>query len=72
MEPTRNIILKRLQLVGHVMGMNGNGVSKKALKGYTCCVQALRSPKEAFAAAMQSCRERCEKCVCLQGVYVEK
>ena len=31
-----------------------------------------RTPKEAFAAAMQSWRERCEKCVCLQGDYVEK
>ena len=30
------------------------------------------SPKEAFAAAMQSWRERCEKCVCLHGDYVEK
>ena len=36
------------------------------------CVQVLRSPKEAFAAAMQSWRERCEKCVCLQGDYIEK
>ena len=36
------------------------------------CVQVLKSPKEAFAAAMQSWRERCEKCVCLQGDYVEK
>ena len=36
------------------------------------CVQVLRFPKEAFAAAMQSWRERCEKCVCLQGDYVEK
>ena len=39
---------------------------------YTWCFQVLRSPKEAFAAAMQSGRERCEKCVCLQGDYVEK
>ena len=39
---------------------------------YTWCVQVLRSPKEAFAAAMQLWRERCEKCVCLQGDYVEK
>ena len=39
---------------------------------YTWCVQVLRSPKEAFAAAMQSWRERCEKYVCLQGDYVEK
>ena len=39
---------------------------------HTWCVQVLRSPKEAFAAAMQSWRERCEKCVCLQGDYVEK
>ena len=38
----------------------------------TQCVQVLRSPKEAFAAAMQSWREHCEKCVCLQGDYVEK
>ena len=38
----------------------------------TWCVQVLRSPTEAFAAAMQSWRERCEKCVCLQGDYVEK
>ena len=38
----------------------------------TWCVQVLRSPKEAFAAAMQSWRQRCEKCVCLQGDYVEK
>ena len=39
---------------------------------YTWCFRVLRSPKEAFAAAMQSWRERCEKCVCLQGDYVEK
>ena len=38
----------------------------------TWCVQVLRSPTEAFAAAMQSWRERYEKCVCLQGDYVEK
>ena len=38
----------------------------------TWCVQDLRSPKEAFAAAMQSWRERSEKCVCLQGDYNEK
>ena len=31
-----------------------------------------RTPKEAFAAAMQPWRERCEKCVRLQGDYVEK
>ena len=40
--------------------------------GCTWCVQVLKSPKEAFAAAMQLWRERCEKCVCLQGDYVEK
>ena len=39
---------------------------------HTWCVQVLRSPKEASVAAMQSWRERCEKCVCLQGDYVEK
>ena len=31
-----------------------------------------RTPKEAFAAAMQSWLEHCEKCVRLQGYYVEK
>ena len=31
-----------------------------------------RTPKEAFAAATQSWRQRCEKCVRLQGDYVEK
>ena len=44
----------------------------KPVERITWCVQVLRSPKEAFAAAMQSWRERCEKCVCLQGDYVEK
>ena len=43
---------------------------------YTCYhtwwIQVQRSPKEAFAAAMQSWREHCKKCVCLQGDYVEK
>ena len=39
---------------------------------YTWCVQVLRSPKKAFAVAMQSWRERCEKCVCLQSDYVDK
>ena len=48
-----------------------NGSAYKTLL-LTWCVQVLRSPKEAFAAAMQSWRERCEKCVCLQGDYVEK
>ena len=38
----------------------------------TSCVQVLRSPKSAFAVAMQSWRERCEKYVCLQGDCVEK
>ena len=38
----------------------------------TWYVHILRSPKEAFAAAMQSWRERGEKCVCLQGDYDEK
>jgi len=31
-----------------------------------------QTPKEAFALAMQSWRQCCEKCVCLQGDYVEK
>ena len=50
--------------------LKNEGMSEKVLN--TWCVQVLRSPKEAFAAAMQSWRERCEKCVCLQGDYVEK
>ena len=47
-------------------------LTSRLVVGSTWCVQVLRSPKEAFAAAMQSWRERCEKCVCLQGDYVEK
>jgi len=31
-----------------------------------------RTPKEAFAVATQSWRQHCEKCVRLQGDYVEK
>jgi len=31
-----------------------------------------RTPKGEFVAAMQSWRQRCKKCVCLQGDYVEK
>jgi len=31
-----------------------------------------RTPKEAFATAMQSWHQCCEKCVRLQGDYVEK
>jgi len=31
-----------------------------------------RTPKEAFAVAMQLWHQSCEKCVCLQGDYVEK
>ncbi|PNF26656.1 hypothetical protein B7P43_G06820 [Cryptotermes secundus] len=31
-----------------------------------------QTPREAFAAAMESWRRRCEKCVRLQGDYVEK
>ena len=53
------------------MCVRGCDSSKKAERRVTWCVQVLRSPKEAFAAAMQSWRERCEKCVCLQGDYVE-
>ena len=52
-----------------------NDTARKQQKEFgesTWCVQVLRSPKEAFAAAMQSWRERCEKCVCLQGDYIEK
>ena len=50
-----------------------NGIRSLAFVKYcTWCVQVLRSPKEEFGAAMQSWRERCEKCVCLHGDYVEK
>ena len=31
-----------------------------------------RTPKEAFAVAMQSWHQHCEKCVRLQGDYIEK
>jgi hypothetical protein len=31
-----------------------------------------QTPTEAFAAAMESWRRRCKKCVQLQGDYVEK
>ncbi|PSN42709.1 hypothetical protein C0J52_14301 [Blattella germanica] len=31
-----------------------------------------KAPREAFAAAIQSWRRCCEKCVRLQGDYVEK
>ena len=48
------------------------GATQSAFQNITWCVQVLRSPKEAFAAAMHSWRERCEKCVCLQGDYVEE
>ena len=44
----------------------------RLMSGTTWCVQVLRSPKEAFAAATKSWRERCEKCVCLQGDYTGK
>ena len=30
------------------------------------------TPKEAFAGAMQAWRERCKKCIRLEGDYVEK
>ena len=63
----------------HRENLFGTGVMKCQAHRYlsgenvrTWCVQVLRSPKEASAAAMQSWRERCEKCVCLQSDYVEK
>jgi len=38
-----------------------------------CTIQwSQRTPKEAFAAAMQSWRQRCKNCVRLQSDYVEK
>ena len=52
--------------------MEGDNNNNNNNNNNSRCVQVLRSPKEAFAAAMQSWRERCEKCVCLQGDYVEK
>ena len=55
--------------LSHVLAYNINTEHENI---HTRCIQVLRSPKEAFVAAMQSRRERCEKCVCLQGDYVEK
>ena len=50
-----------------------NGIYKLWwMSDITWCVQVLRSPKEAFAAAKQSWRERCKKYVCLHGDYFEK
>ena len=49
-----------------------NLVARSVLNSTTWCVQVLRSPKDAFAAAMQSWHERCEKCVCLQDDCIEK
>ena len=57
------------QLEAYTVDHKATGIDRKS---YTRYVQVLRSPKEAFAAAMQSWRERCEKCVCLQSDYVEK
>jgi len=55
---------------------------KDTLRGriFSCCSAlataifqwSQRTPKEAFAVAMQSWHQHCEKCVCLQGDYVEK
>jgi len=46
---------------------------KKPKEPRPCTSQwSQRTLKEAFAAAMQSWRQRCEKCVRLQGDYVEK
>ena len=64
----RNLVINNLK-----EGATGRGNTFTGFPtGFTWCVQVLRSPKEAFAAAMQSWRERCEKCVCLQGDYIEK
>ena len=57
---------------GRILRIKIESVSFLVHRLYTWCVPVLRSPKEAFAAAMQSWRERCEKCVCLQGDYIEK
>ena len=57
---------------GSVSRHRAGTATTSAALAYTWCVQVLRSPKEAFAAAMQSRGERCAKCVCLQGDYVEK
>ena len=58
----------------HIFCEVTRGLENRSLRptNITWCVQVLSSPKEAFAAAMQSWRERCEKCVCLQGDYAEK
>jgi len=63
------------------MCVRGYDSSKKAersvktnRRGLASCTSqwSQRTPKEAFAAAMQSRRRRYEKCVRLQGDYVEK
>ena len=58
--------------LSELLKFRGNYLHHLLHSSYTWCVQVLRSPKEAFAAAMQSWRERCEKCVCLQDDYIEK
>ena len=62
--------MKLIEIISKIA--QGNLLCSPSKEPTTWCVQVLRSPKEAFAATMQSWRERCEKCVCLQGDYVEK
>ena len=66
---TRNGCTKYATRTGAICTYEDRPITQRVC---TWCVQVLRSPKEAFAAVMQSWRERCEKCLCLQGDYVEK
>ena len=69
LSPCRNRLSNfRLRPLYH----KGKNLPVDYMERTTWCVQVLRSPKEAFAAAMQSWLERCKKCVRLQGDYVVK
>ena len=52
--------------------LRGRKISSRSVLATAIFQWSERTPKEAFATAMQSWRERCEKCVRLQGDYVEK
>ena len=52
--------------------LRGRPYSSRAAIASAIFQWAKQTPKEAFAAAMESWRRRCEKCVRLQGDYVEK
>ena len=66
-QPAKTSVLSELPYTACRILKNTVHTAKSRARITTWYVQVLRSPKEAFAAAMQSWRERCEKCVCLQG-----